>query len=262
MPELSAAGDGPAGRHRAATRQQHAADRTPAPAHALLQARVPAPSWPWGWGSALELGRGVCRRVLHQGSSLHGISLGSGVGVGEPQVLLGSSEMLVEGTWPYREPMFWGGRLGLSPPPGTALGPSTALGCSQNRANLESSSHVPIGLVPPQPELHPAQPQVGSEPPEPFYCPWGPSLLPVRSDSCRPSAAARAASPLPWVFSPGISHRRLSSQPCQRSLPRTRAQPQLLLRYHEVTSSLGQDGDRDTGWALLPSSPCIALILL
>lgn len=148
MPELSAVGDGPAGRHRAATRQQHAADRTPAPAHALLQARVPAPSWPWGWGSALELGRGVCRRVLHQGSSLHGISLGSGVGVGEPQELLGSSEMLVEGTRLYREPMFWGGRLGLSPPPGTALGPSTALGCSQNRANLESSSNKPGEQLP------------------------------------------------------------------------------------------------------------------
>lgn len=174
MPELSAAGDGPAGSRRAATRQQHAADRIPAPAHALLQARVPAPSWPWGWGSALELGRGVRRRVLHQGSSLHGIGLGSGVGVGEPRVLLGSSEMLVKGTRPYREPTLWGER--------SALGPSTALGCSQNRANLESSSHVPIGLVSPQPGLPPAQPQVGSEPPpSPFIarggCPSSPCAL-------------------------------------------------------------------------------------
>lgn len=120
----------------------------------------------------------------------------------------------------------------------------------------------PSGWSHPSPGCTQPSPRWGQSPSEPFYCPWGPSLLPVRSDSCRPSAAARAASPLPWVFSPGIRHRRLSSQPCQRSLPRTRAQPQLLLRYHEVTSSLGQDGDRDTGWALLPSSPCIALILL
>lgn len=184
-------------------------------------------------------------------------------------MLLGSSEMLVEGTRLYREPTLWGGDW-LCPRHQALLWgpaqPSAAPKIEQTwRAapiNLESSSHVPIGLVPPQPELHPAQPQVGSEPPEPFYCPWGPSLLPVRSDSCRPSAAARAASPLPWVFSPGIRHRRLSSQPCQRSQPRTRAQPRLLLRYHEVTPCLGQDGDRDTGWALLPSLLHLALILL
>lgn len=195
---------------------------------------------------------------MHRGGSLHGIGLGSGIGVGELRVLLGSSEMLAKGTRPYREPMLRG-EIGSVPATRSCSGAQHSPRLlPKSSKTLRAAPTSSIGLIPALQGLHPTQPQVGTEPHRAL-------LLLVRghpSDSCRPSAAARAASPLSWVFSPGISH-RLSSQPCQRSQPRTRAQPRLLLRYHQIKPPcLGRDGDRDTGWALLPSSPRVALILL
>lgn len=201
MPELSAAGDGPAGRHRAATRQQHAADRTLAPAHALLQARVPAPPWLWGWGSALELGRGVCRRVLHQGSSLHGISLGSGVGVGEPQVLLSSSEMLVEGTWPYREPTLGGGDRVCPCHQALLWGPAQPSAAPKIEETWRAAPMSPSGWSHPSPGCTQPSPRWGQSPPNPFIARGG-----RPSSPCALIPAAQAQLPERLPPFPGYFH--------------------------------------------------------